>query len=246
MAKAKKVIWDIDGLDIPVHIYKEWRDNNRISIGKDKVIMRVANLGPGMMTSSFEGWARDWIRQQLRLHPEIKTRLVGKSYPNGYVIQLPEKSYQLQIRKEDRKTSAAKLISPEVIRIALNHRLSQKEISKSIETLCSRIIAQDNHERVEHRIRLLNDRYIREHIKTVRLKNNNSNWGSCSSSGNINISTKTLFAPPEVRDYVYIHELAHLKELNHSSRFWSIVADIMPDYGAKEKWLKEKGHLCRI
>ncbi|MDV7393186.1 M48 family metallopeptidase, partial [Arthrospira platensis SPKY1] len=77
-------------------------------------------------------------------------------------------------------------------------------------------------------------------------KYNSSNWGSCSSGRNINLSTRLLFAPPAVQDYVIIHELAHLVELNHSDRFWKLVSEIMPDYEEKEKWLKEYGHLCEF
>ena len=64
--------------------------------------------------------------------------------------------------------------------------------------------------------------------------------------GNINISTRLLFAPDDVLEYVCIHELAHLIEHNHSQRFWMLVAQAMPDYTAKETWLKEKGDACRF
>ncbi|MCB0682671.1 MAG: M48 family metallopeptidase, partial [Saprospiraceae bacterium] len=61
---------------------------------------------------------------------------------------------------------------------------------------------------------------------------------------NINLSTRLLFAPPKVIDYVIIHELAHLVEMNHSRRFWDLVAAAMPDYEEQEKWLKKFGHRC--
>ena len=70
---------------------------------------------------------------------------------------------------------------------------------------------------------------------------NSSNWGSCSSNKIINLSTRLLFAPPEVIDYVIIHELAHLVEANHSKRFWDLVASKMPNYKEQEQWLKTHG-----
>jgi predicted metal-dependent hydrolase len=76
------------------------------------------------------------------------------------------------------------------------------------------------------------------------LKYNQTNWGSCSTRGNINLSTRLLFAPDDVIDYVIIHELAHLLEMNHSNRFWNIVKKAMPEYREKEVWLKKNGHLC--
>ena len=59
-------------------------------------------------------------------------------------------------------------------------------------------------------------------IKGIFLKYNHSNWGSCSHNGNINLSTRLLFAPEAVQDYVIVHELAHLVEPNHSDRFWAL------------------------
>jgi len=70
-------------------------------------------------------------------------------------------------------------------------------------------------------------------------------WGSCSRKKNLNFSWRLIMAPPEIIDYVILHELAHLKEQNHSKRFWNMVSSMCPDYRAYRKWLKENGHtLC--
>ncbi|MEL6122949.1 MAG: M48 family metallopeptidase, partial [Bacteroidota bacterium] len=90
------------------------------------------------------------------------------------------------------------------------------------------------------------DRYIRREIKAVRIKDNSSNWGSCSSTGNINIAARTLLTPLWVQDYICVHELAHLVELNHSAQYWSIVAGILPNYGEAERWLKTDGPSCKF
>ena len=71
----------------------------------------------------------------------------------------------------------------------------------------------------------------------------NHRFGSCSSKRNINIAYRLLFAPREVFRYVCLHELAHLKEMNHSKRFWSLVAGAMPDYKGHEKWLRDSGFM---
>jgi predicted metal-dependent hydrolase len=68
-------------------------------------------------------------------------------------------------------------------------------------------------------------------------------WGSCGSKGTLNFSWRLIMAPPEVIDYVIVHELAHIGRLNHSPAFWRQVADILPDYKKREKWLKENGGL---
>lgn len=73
----------------------------------------------------------------------------------------------------------------------------------------------------------------------VTIRDQKSRWGSCSSRGNLNFNWKLIMAPPQVLDYVVIHELCHLHELNHSPRFWKLVEAQMPDYAAWKKWLKD-------
>ena len=65
--------------------------------------------------------------------------------------------------------------------------------------------------------------------------------GSCSSAGNLNFNWKLLLGPEEVVDYVVVHELAHRREMNHSARFYAVVAEIMPDYKVWQRWLKVNG-----
>lgn len=66
-------------------------------------------------------------------------------------------------------------------------------------------------------------------------------WGSCSGAGNLNFHWKLILMPPEVLDYVVVHELAHRREMNHSPRFWAIVEAALPDYKVRRRWLKEHG-----
>lgn len=74
--------------------------------------------------------------------------------------------------------------------------------------------------------------------RRVGITSARSRWGSCSRSGSINFSWRLLMCPPEIIDYVVIHELAHLKELSHSPRFWSVVEQMCPDYRRRRQWLR--------
>lgn len=71
---------------------------------------------------------------------------------------------------------------------------------------------------------------------TVRAQR--TRWGSCSSTGTISLNWRLIFCPPSVEDYIIIHELSHLRELNHSSRFWAAVKQACPAYLDAEAWLK--------
>ena len=73
----------------------------------------------------------------------------------------------------------------------------------------------------------------------VTLRDQKTRWGSCSAKHNLNFNWRLILAPPEVLDYVVIHELCHLVEFNHSPRFWKLVESQMPDYSYWKNWLKQ-------
>ncbi|PPE79515.1 metal-dependent hydrolase [Kaistia algarum] len=78
-------------------------------------------------------------------------------------------------------------------------------------------------------------------VKAIRLGDPASRWGSCSSSGTIAYSWRIIMAPPEVLDYLVAHEVAHLREMNHSPRFWRLVRTICPGMEAGKDWLHRHG-----
>lgn len=75
----------------------------------------------------------------------------------------------------------------------------------------------------------------------ITIRNQKTRWGSCSGKGNLNFNCLLMLAPPEVLDYVVVHELCHRKEMNHSGAFWQEVEKILPDYKESVRWLKKEG-----
>lgn len=89
-------------------------------------------------------------------------------------------------------------------------------------------------ERVEYYARLMGISYGR-----ITIREQKTRWGSCSGRGNLNFNWKLVLMPPEILDYVVVHELAHRREMNHSRAFWKIVEQVLPDYQERRKKLKE-------
>ncbi len=80
-------------------------------------------------------------------------------------------------------------------------------------------------------------------MKHVTVRNQRSRWGSCSAGGTISLNWRLVQAPESVRDYIIYHELMHLREMNHSGRFWARVAEVCPWWRDAEQWLKRNGGL---
>ena len=108
---------------------------------------------------------------------------------------------------------------------------TQQEIKKLV-ALAKQVIP----EKVAYYARLMRVSYGR-----ISIRKQKTRWGSCSCEGNLNFNCLLMMAPPEVLDYVVVHELSHRLEMNHSARFWTLVEKVMPDYRVPRKWLKEHG-----
>lgn len=107
---------------------------------------------------------------------------------------------------------------------------------KRLEALYRKAAREYFPKRVSHYAHILGVTYGK-----ISIRDQKTRWGSCSSEGNLSFNWRLILAPPDVLDYVVVHELCHRKEMNHSPRFWSLVESLMPDYKKQRKWLKENG-----
>jgi predicted metal-dependent hydrolase len=95
------------------------------------------------------------------------------------------------------------------------------------------------------RVRALNDP-LGFPLGRISVRDQRTKWGACSARGNVSINWRLALAPPEILDYVIFHELCHLRELNHSREFWTLLRSLRPNCERERSWLKENGHALDV
>lgn len=161
-------------------------------------------------------------------------------FQTGDVINTTYKKYILDVRLTKNKNSSARL-NGTIIVVHLSIFLHQNLHRRVTRDLVRRIISKDQLTYLKNLVFELNQKYFNVEVKSVKIKNAKTRWGSASQKGGININFKLLLAPREILEYVVVHELAHIVEFNHSKRYWALVRRACPDYKGRIRWLKENG-----
>ena len=172
--------------------------------------------------------------------PEYEVRISTRSrsvrisvHPDGLVVVTkPVRMSQSQVESFVRKHAdwiRSKVASARKQPVPLLGRLGRRDYTRYKEA--ARMLVMERLERF--------NAYYGFEYGSVRIRNQKSRWGSCSARGNLNFNYKIALIPPALQDYVIVHELCHLKELNHSEKFWDLVAEQVPDWEAKRKELKK-------
>ena len=221
---------------ISVFVFIEQRNGYRSSFAKKGVHIRIPNYLSTIEQQERIASCKAWAVEVLQKKPKLLKRYQQKQYQNGDVISCFDQEFTIEIHKAER-TSIKTVVENDkllcyILPTASTKDILPKHISKGLAKYYKPFFKQ----RLDYWNALLPVQY-----KTLRLKYNSSNWGSCSSKQNINLSTRLLLCPLPIIDYVMVHELSHLVHKNHGKQFWNCVATILPDYKESEQWLKTKG-----
>lgn len=183
------------------------------------------------------------------------------------MIKMKIGEYNVEVRRSKRKSAAIKITADMQIVVFVPLYVSDNEIEKMViskskwidEHMLKVQSTIDERSKLEkitfEQIKELADQaveYIPKRVKyyaekenfvynKITIKNLVSRWGSCSTKGNLNFNCLLMLMPDYVIDYIVVHELCHLREMNHSEKFWTEVEKIMPDYQRAELWLKQNG-----
>lgn len=156
--------------------------------------------------------------------------------PEGVIVRAPLGITEKQIETFVRDRESWIRSHQEKIEKAMRSQPSMEKLSR-----------EDIRSLADQALKIIPDRVayyapqIGVHYGRITIRNQKSRWGSCSAKGNLNFNCLLMLTPPEVVDSVVVHELCHLKEMNHSKRFYEEVLKVFPDYWKWDRWLKENG-----
>lgn len=234
-----------DGPSIPVWVFYEHRRNVRVASGQKAVMLRIPKMCPSVEREKHKSWGLSWVQSQWRENARFRAQYWPVQFENGMRIRTYDRMFILHLSDIDAKRMSGR-ISQEQIRVRVPRHWTPEMRAETLEKMIHKALALRYTPVYEQRIIALHAGKFSKPVESVKMKLLSSKWGSCSSDGRLIFSTRLLFAPPPVQDYVIIHELCHLDVLNHSKAFWSLVASHDPGYKEKERWLNEKGHLCDL
>lgn len=227
-----------------VFVYLENRMDCRASIGQKGIHIRLSRYMPEHERFDQEMQLLDWAKQYIARNGWHHRPAPFRQYRDGDTLKIMGREFLIRLQYIDNEKSSSGALKNDILTLQISKGMSPKQEQKHKSYLVSRLIGNEFQPKIAQRVQELNDIHFKRPIKKLRLRDNVSNWGSCAVDGSINISVRLLFAPPEVIDYVLIHELAHLIEHNHSHRFWALVEKAMPGYRLAEEWLSKNGERC--
>jgi len=172
-----------------------------------------------------------WILGKLAKYGQVSSTTDRKELKSGDTI--PYLGYNLRVvtRQLSREAESVRL---ERNRLIVNTRPGSARFRLALEGWYRMQAEKLLRQKVDKLSTRLGVRYNR-----VIIRGQKTRWGSCSQKGNLSFNWKLIMAPEPVIDYVIIHELAHLKEMNHTKRFWHMVAEYCPGWREHREWLKE-------
>nr|WP_254530054.1 SprT family zinc-dependent metalloprotease [Natrinema gelatinilyticum] len=169
-----------------------------------------------------------WVLEKKRKYETYREQVPDRRFEAGESFPHLDEPHEIVV--EQRPTSA---VDDGEFRLA-EHHVEQTSVKRALETLYRRKARETFEESADQYASEMDVEY-----EKIEVRNQRTKWGSCSSTGTLGLNWRLMMAPPDVIDYVVVHELAHLREQSHTNAFWSLVADHDPKYEEHAEWLEE-------
>lgn len=201
-----------------------------------RIVLYVPYHTPKGEIEGFIKRKESWVIKKIS-EKERSIKETEKTFIPGEKFFYLGESYPLEIRESDHPKPSLKLSFGKFI-------LDQDHIEKA-KDLFTQWYKREAKEKIAGRIDYYSNR-LHLFPKGIKITSAKRRWGSCSRDNRLSFSWRMIMAPLTIIDYILIHELAHIKEKNHSRRFWRYLESILPDYRRQRLWLKENGHRLRF
>jgi predicted metal-dependent hydrolase len=228
-------------VSIPYRIRRSGRARRaRILVGADGVEVVVPRRFPERDIEPFVLEKGPWIERTLRKLRESEAELPPARLVDGGEVPYLGERLALAISVEPARTRTHVARRGDVLAVAVGTP-GVTALRDALEGWYRRRARVEIGPRLDAATARAGTSYTRLQIRGQRTR-----WASCSSSGAMSFNYRLLLGPPEILDYVVEHEVAHLEVHDHSRRFWDLVATRVPDWRAREQWLRRHGHLLRL
>lgn len=197
---------------------------------KSEIVIAAPHFTPLEEINRFVQEKQNWINKTIRTQKEEAIRIKEREFITGEKFYYLGASYPLEVIFDPFETEGVSLLNHCFYINTRGNRDLRKYYfvswykKKAREYICQRVD------------------FFRSVLKlqsgTITISSAEKRWGSCSPDDNLSFSFRLIMAPPDVIDYVVIHELMHIKEKNHSSKFWALVELAMPEYKNHRRWLQ--------
>jgi predicted metal-dependent hydrolase len=168
-----------------------------------------------------------WVVEKTRDYRRYREQIPERRFEQG--ASFPYLGEPHEIVVEQRPSSS---VVDDTFRLA-KHHVERTSIKRALETVYRRNARQRFRRRADHFAEQMDVEYER-----IEVRNQRTRWGSCSTNGTLGLNCRLMMAPPDVIDYIVVHELAHLRESSHNPTFWSLVAEYDSDYEDHAEWLE--------
>ena len=226
----------LNGVDVPVLCRKNvLAKRYRLFIDRSgRPRITIPRRGNAAEARRFAEAHRGWIVEQLA---KFRGRQLSEQHwSEGTLVWFRGQHVPLELARGESGHKAR--LGSEEIPLASSAAAGEPSLRRAIETHLRRLAARELPARVLELAALHGCAVLR-----VSVRNQRTRWGSCSRKGAISLNWRLVQVPESVRDYIVLHELMHLREMNHSPRYWAHVAAVCPDYMESEAWLRARSGL---
>lgn len=218
----------------PDYIERSNRRTLSLSVLKDgNVVVKAPITMKDSVINKFIEEKQDWIREKLFMVNQVKSKFDDIVHYQKFLLYGNRYSLVLDnIKKTE---------TNDKFQIVMSNKTEPDKILKTLKSWYKKVAKQILSERlafIESRIKLKSNSF--------RIGDSKGRWGSCNSRGTICLNFRVIMLPPALIDYVIVHELCHLVEMNHSKAFWNLVSTFLPNVDKLKKAIKEYGILLNL